>query len=101
MTVRRLHQTTRQVGDADRHRSERDQEKSHALALGQADDEERIGQPHEQQHAAGRAIKEDRRQEEEKHRAELVRKAVESVRLERERHERRQQVERSDRQAAA
>ncbi len=53
----------------------------------------RIGQPHEEQNAPGCAIEEDRRQEKEKHRAELVRKTVESVGLKRQRHERGQQVE--------
>ena len=83
----------RHVRDRDRHRPQSDQDKPHALPLGQADHQERIGQADEDQHASGRAVEEDRRQEEEEDRAELVRKAVESVGLERQGHERGQQVE--------
>ncbi len=92
-TVRRLAPDARQVRDADRHRSQRDQEKSHALPLGQADEQKRIGQTDHYQHAPGRAIEKNRGQEEQKHRAELVRKTVESVGLERQRHKRGEQVE--------
>ena len=88
-TVRRLHQTLGQVRDRDRHRPQRDQEKPHALPLGQADHQERIRQADQHQHAPGRTVEKNRGQEEEKHRAELVRKTVESVGLERQGHERR------------